>query len=93
MQRLASSPFSYFNLLPVLWQLGEGGRAAAGAVAGAGAMAGAAAAAAEEAEAEVSDRNLSSSDRFPDPRHRNLKAFREHVQKHVSSCFVTEQYL
>ena len=28
-------------------------------------------------------------ERFPDHRHRNLKAFREHIRKHVSSCFVT----
>ena len=26
-------------------------------------------------------------------RHRNLKAFEEHIQKHVSDCFVTEQNL
>ena len=26
----------------------------------------------------------------PDHRHRHLKAFEEHMQKHVSSCFVTE---
>ena len=33
------------------------------------------------------------SEQFPEHRHRNLKAFREHIQKHVSDCFVTERYL
>ena len=32
-------------------------------------------------------------ERFPDHRHRNLKAFREHIQKMTSSCFITERYL
>ena len=32
-------------------------------------------------------------EQFPDRRHRNLKAFREHIQKHVSYCFLTERYL
>ena len=30
---------------------------------------------------------------FPDHRNRNFKAFEEHIQTHVSSCFVAEQYL
>ena len=32
-------------------------------------------------------------EQLPNHRHRNLKAFEEHIQKHVSSCFVTESYL
>ena len=29
----------------------------------------------------------------PNHRHRNLKAFEEHIQKHDSYCFVAEQYV
>ena len=32
-------------------------------------------------------------ERFPDHRHRSLKAIEEHFQIHVSDCFVTELYL
>ena len=36
--------------------------------------------------------NININERFPDHRHRNLKAFREHIQNMVSNCFITEQY-
>ena len=32
------------------------------------------------------------NEQSPNHRHRNLKAFEEHIQTHVSVCFVTEQY-
>ena len=39
------------------------------------------------------DPPLGVREQLPNHRHRNLKAFEEHIQKHVSSCFVTELYL
>ena len=36
---------------------------------------------------------VSSHEQVPDHRRQNFKAFEEHVEQHVSSCFVTESYL
>ena len=36
---------------------------------------------------------LASSERFPDHRHRNFKAFREHIKHQDPACSITEQYL
>ena len=40
-----------------------------------------------------SDNRWTHNERFPDHRHRNLKAFRERIQNRVSYWFVTEYYL
>ena len=34
--------------------------------------------------------SIANDERFPYHRHRNLKTFEEHIQKHVSYCFITE---
>ena len=36
---------------------------------------------------------MAEDERFPDHGHRNLKAFRKHIQKMVSSCLITERYV
>ena len=38
-------------------------------------------------------RRVLVGEQLPNHRHRNLKAFEDHFPKHVSSCFVTDQYL
>ena len=38
-------------------------------------------------------RNKDCTEQLPNHRHRNLKAFEEHSQTHVSPCSNTEQYL
>ena len=35
----------------------------------------------------------SIDERLPDHWHRNLKAFEEHIQRHVFFCFITEQFV
>ena len=36
---------------------------------------------------------VTKNEQLPSHRHRNLKAFEEHIQTHISSCFITEWYL